>query len=271
MSNAQSPPPPPPGAASQSSSPVPPAEEKSGALKWILIGCLGILLIALVLFGACSLFVAKKAQDFAGEMSENPAMAAAEMVVRLNPEIELVSKDEANQTLTIRNKETGEEMTLDLEEVKEGRFSWESQGKTVTIDGSAAAGDGEGGFITIEDETGDEKLSMGTGTPEEIPDWIPTYPGAQVESPFMMTSGEELQGTISFETGDSLTDVETFYVQELEASGFDVEKSTFATEAMQTTMLSATQNGRSVLVNITVEESGSTGVGINFSTDARQR
>jgi archaellum component FlaG (FlaF/FlaG flagellin family) len=266
MSNVQSPPPPPPGNPSPGT--TSPAKKKSGALKWILIGCLGILLIALILFGACSIFVAKKAQDFAGEVSENPAMAAAEMVVRLNPEIELVSKDEANQTLTIRNKETGEEITLDLDEVEQGRFSWESEGKTVTIDGSAATEGGAGGVITVEDETGGEQLSMGTGTADEIPDWVPTYPGAKFEAPFMMTSGDELQGTLSFETGDSLIDVESFYVEKLEASGFEVEKSTFSSGEMQTTMLSAAQGGRSVLVNITVEGGARTRVGINFGQSA---
>lgn len=266
MTNVQSPPPPPPGNPSQD--PTSPAKKKSGAMKWILIGCLGILLIALILFGACSIFVAKKAQDIADEVSDNPAMAAAEMAVRFNPEIELVSKDEANQTLTIRNKESGEEITLDLDEIDEGRFSWEADGKTVTIDGSAATEGGEGGFITVEDETGGEQLSMGTGTADEIPDWVPMYPGAQVEAPFMMTSGEELQGTLSFETGDSLTDVESFFVEKLEASGFDVEKTTFSTNEMQTTMLSAAREERSVLVNITVEGDGSTRVGINFGQKA---
>ena len=96
MTEPQTPPPPPPAP------PTPPAEKKSGALKWVLIGCLAIILIGALLFGACSLFVAKKAKDFAGEMSDNPAMAAAEMIVRVNPEIELVSKDEMAQTLTIR-------------------------------------------------------------------------------------------------------------------------------------------------------------------------
>lgn len=243
-------------------------KKKFGALAWILVGCFVILLIGALVTVTCTAFVAKKAKDFASEVSENPAMAGAEMIVRMNPELELVDKDENSETLTIRNKKTGEVATLNLQDIQEGRFSWEADGKQVTIDGAAAAKGEGGGLITVTDESGEETVSIGTGSAEQIPDWVPTYPGAAAEAPFLMTSGEGIQGTLSFETDDSLAVVRDFYISELETRGFGVEKSSFSSGEMETAMLSATaDDSRNVLVSITNENSDVTRVGITFSRE----
>jgi archaellum component FlaG (FlaF/FlaG flagellin family) len=264
MNEPQTPPPPPapPGAS------APPAAEKSSPWKWILIGCGAIFLVAILLFATCSVFVAKKAKDFTDEMSDNPAMAAAEMIVRVNPEIELVEKDEEDETLTIRNKETGEVATLNLQDIKEGRFEFESEGKTVTIDGAAAAAGEEGGLITVTDDSGEETVSIGTGSADQVPSWVPRYPGAEEQAPFLMTSGESLNGTLSFETGDSVAEIQDYYIGEFEDLGFTVEKSSFSSGEMETAMLTATGDDNStVLVSITNENTGVTSVGINFSKE----
>lgn len=248
--------------------PVTPASKKSSPWKWILIGCGVLFLIGLVLVFTCTAFVGKKVKDFSEEMSDNPAMAAAEMIVRVNPELELVEKDEANETLTVRNKETGEIATLNLQDIEEGRFEWEADGKTVTIDGTAAAAGKEGGLITVQDESGEQTVSIGTGSVDQVPGWVPRYPGADEQAPFLMTSGEGLNGTLSFETGDSLAKVQEYYLAELEGEGFSIEKSSFSSADMETAMLTATGNDqRNVLVSITNENTGVTQVGINFSKE----
>lgn len=261
MNEPQTPPPPP----APPSPPVSPGAKKSSPWKWILIGCGGLLLVCLLLFVTCSVFVAKKAKDITAEMSDNPAMAAAEMIVRVNPEIELVEKDEVNETLTIRNKETGEIATLNLQDIKEGRFEWETDEGTVTFDGAAAAS-GEGA-ITVTDTSGEETVTIGGGSDDQVPGWVPRYPGATEETPFLMTKGDSLNGTLSFETGDSLDAVQEHYISELEDSGFSVEKSSFSSAEMTSAMLTATQDRRRVLVSITDEGRGVTRVGINFAKE----
>src|ERR1700712_1765267 len=100
-----SPVPPPPG------SPQPPKKALS-PLAWVGIGCAVLFVIALLALGGIgaigSYFIKKQADKF----EKNPTMAAAEMVVRLNPDLELVSSDEKTNTLTIKDKKTGEVTTL---------------------------------------------------------------------------------------------------------------------------------------------------------------
>jgi hypothetical protein len=97
---------------------------------------------------------------------------------------------------------------------------------------------------------------------------VPRYPRAEEQAPFLMTSGEGLNGTLSFETGDSLAEVQEYYLAELEGEGFSIEKSSFSSADMETAMLTATgDDQRNVLVSITNENTGVTRVAINFSKE----
>ncbi len=67
-----------------------------------------------------------KLSDFAKEMESNPdaaAVRAAELVLRLNPDVDVLSSDPAAGTITVREKKTGKEVTFDLEDIKAGKFS----------------------------------------------------------------------------------------------------------------------------------------------------
>jgi hypothetical protein len=97
------------------SSPVPPPPGSPQApkkglspLAWVGIGCAVLFVLGLLVLGGIvgvGGYFAKKA---AAKFEKNPTMAAAEMVVRLNPDLELVSSDEKTNTLTIKDKKTGE-------------------------------------------------------------------------------------------------------------------------------------------------------------------
>jgi hypothetical protein len=73
-------------------------------------------MIAFVFFGS-------KAVEYARKAEKNPAKAAAELFVRVNPEVELVSTDEQAGTMTIRIKETGKLATVTYADLAQGRFS----------------------------------------------------------------------------------------------------------------------------------------------------
>ena len=62
-------------------------------IAWIGIGCGVIILIGVIVVLGAGIFVFDKASDFAEDFSENPAAFAAETIVRLNPELELVESD----------------------------------------------------------------------------------------------------------------------------------------------------------------------------------
>ncbi|MGH9381695.1 MAG: hypothetical protein ACRD2Z_13930, partial [Thermoanaerobaculia bacterium] len=155
----------------------PQQKKKLGPLAWILIGCLGLVVLAGAVMLAGGFFVAKKVKEVAKDYQENPARAAAELVVRANPDLELVEADDEAQTLTIRNKKTGEVFTADWSDIQQGKFRIESDGKEVTVDATRATR-GEGGVITVTDESGDATVTIGGGDTSSVPAWFPAYPGA---------------------------------------------------------------------------------------------
>jgi TonB family protein len=102
---------------------VPP---KSGGKKtgiYIAGGCLGLLLIGIALFFVASYFIYNKGKRVAKEagvdselMGKKPGLAAAKLLAALNPDIEIESVDDKNNTVTLRDKKTGEATTLSQDE-----------------------------------------------------------------------------------------------------------------------------------------------------------
>ncbi|MGH9380894.1 MAG: hypothetical protein ACRD2Z_09830, partial [Thermoanaerobaculia bacterium] len=157
--------------------PQPQQKKKLGPLAWILIGCLGIIVLVGILTVAGGIFATKKLKDVAENYRENPARAAAELAVRMNPDLELVEADDEAQTLTIRNKKTGEVFTADWSDIQQGKFRIDAGGKKVTVDATRATS-GDGGVITMTDESGDATVTIGGGDTSSVPAWFPAYPGA---------------------------------------------------------------------------------------------
>src|SRR5262245_18453779 len=116
--SATPPPPPPPVVVAKKSSPW----------KWILIGCAGAFVLGCIVVAACGFFCVNKAKNFVDKASANPAKTAAEMAVRLNPDLELVSTDDAAETITIQDKKTGKVSTVDWSAIEDGKLKFESDG-----------------------------------------------------------------------------------------------------------------------------------------------
>jgi hypothetical protein len=64
------------------------------ALAWVEIGCGGLLLATFVILITAVVFFSYKAVEYARKVEENPAKAAAELFVKVNPDVELVSADD---------------------------------------------------------------------------------------------------------------------------------------------------------------------------------
>ena len=188
------PPPPPPGP--PPGYPGPPTAKKGlGPLAWVGIGCGVLLVLAVIAFVATGMFVKKKIDQFA----ENPEMAAAEAIVAANPDFEKVSSDPEAKTITVRNKQTGEEVTLNLGDIREGRFE-------VT--------DKEGNVSSI-------GVTAGTG---DRPTWLPAYPGGTDTGTFAANTPEGKSGGYTVSTGDSVDQVLGFYESKLREAGIEVSK-----------------------------------------------
>ena len=119
------------------------------------IGCgillvIGVIAIAL-LIGWCQ----RSVGDFMRDFSENPERATAEMIVRLNPEIDLVSTDDEAGTITFRDQD-GKETTVTWDDIAEGR-------------------------LTITDSEGNE-MNLGLTDMSAVPEWVPRLPNTTREA-----------------------------------------------------------------------------------------
>jgi len=201
--------------------PATPAPKKgTSPLVWILAGCGGLIVIAGIVFAVLTYWGYNKAKSYVETAKKNPALAAAKIAVAVNPDLEIVTEDDEAGTLTIRNKKTGEEITMNAEDIKEGRLKFKNEkGEEVTFEGSGETGK-EGFRIKTDKGT----MAFGNVAGEAPPSWVPSYPGAKVMASSREKTDEGFTGTYSFQTADSADAVLAYYEKELRNAGFDVER-----------------------------------------------
>ena len=73
-----------------------------GAIILIIGGCVT----------TCALVVRKKAMDYSRQAQKNPTYAALSFAASVHPDIQIVSQDENTGKITLRNKRTGEKVTI---------------------------------------------------------------------------------------------------------------------------------------------------------------
>jgi len=213
------------------------APERKGLhpLAWVGIGCGVILVIIITAVLVGGFFLARTVKDVAQDFEDNPGLAAARFIVKASPELEEVDVDEDAGTMTVRNKKTGELITVNFDDVAEGRFSWTTDGEEeFTIDVSEA----EDGTVRIESSDGEGfALTTGAAVSEEIPEWVPVYPGTDPENRGTMKTTDSLNGNFTLKTGDTVAEVLDFFRNELKESGFQVNVSTYSSVGADGAML----------------------------------
>jgi hypothetical protein len=184
----------------------------------------------------------------------NPAMAAAELIVRANPEVELVSKDDTAGTITIREKDSGKVITVNISEIQEGKLSFsddKGESASISLGGVSGAGGGEAGGEAA----------------KGLPEWIPAYPGATVRQMFSTSGAEGRSGSYMLTSIDTIDAVADFYEQRFERAGLETKRSSAAMGgAVNTASVSgdAADDRRTVNVGIT-DLGGQTQALITFS------
>jgi tRNA uridine 5-carbamoylmethylation protein Kti12 len=193
-----------------------------GPLAWVGIGCIVLLVLAGIAVGVMGWF-AKRAVD---KFAANPAMAAAELAVKMNPDLELVKADEKNNSITIKDKKTGEVTTISAEDAKNGKWSIKTDKGTATFDASS----GNGLSVQSTDEKGQvSTFNAGAGTPQNLPSWLPAYPGATVQGALDTTNNEGRSATFTVTTKDDPAKVLDYYESQLKGAGLKAEKTTTTT------------------------------------------
>lgn len=255
------PPPPVPQAPVQPAAMPAPTPKKTSPLVWVLVGCGVIVLLVVLVLAVGGFIIGKKVKDFAKDAERNPAVAAAEMAVRFNPEIEVVDKDYDRGTITIRNKKTGEVLTMDAEDVKNGRIRFRNEkGEEMTFEGK---GEGDKGQFKMSTKEGE--VTFGAGAKADLPSWLPAYPGAETQGTYSGSDADSVAGGYTFQTGDSVQEVLDFYKGKLQGEGLEVSTSTFQQDGRTAGgSATGTGGGREVHVGAMRGDDGRTAVTVTF-------
>jgi hypothetical protein len=238
-----------------------PVKKGMSPLAWIGIGCGVIILIGFIALGAIGFFVKKKVEQY----KDNPAMAAAELAIRANPDLELVSSDPKAGSLTVKDKKTGEVTTFKAEDLENGKFSITTKDGTTKIDASGAK-DGQGATFKVTDDKGQEQVStFGATAPQNLPSWVPTYPGGAVQGTFDTTGPQGRSAAFSVSTTDTTEKVIDWYESQLKGNGLEVQKSTYNANGQTGGMVSGKSGDekRTVTVMIAAAE-GKTQATVTF-------
>lgn len=226
--------------------PVPVAGAKTSPLVWIVGAIVGVFVLAGILVVGAGFFVANKVKHagFDSALAQaNPALAAAKVMVSLNPEVEIVKIDEDRGTMTIREKKTGKTITMNAEDIKSGKLSFS-------------------------DESTGEKFSFGSGTEIQLPAWLPSYPGSKPEGTFSASGSGKEGGMAHFKTNDASSKVIAFYTENLKSAGFKITSDTAGSGGSEQTGIVTAENGaegRSVIVTASSSGEG-TDVALTYGT-----
>lgn len=196
--------------------------KKTNPLLWVALGCGALVLVGIVAVVAVGGFAAFKAKEFVAELEANPAKVAGEMIVRADPNLELVSSDDEAGTFTIRNVAEEKEYEISFEDLAEGRVSWTTDEGEFSIDASQAD---EGGGVVMSGPEGEATFSAGGGDLENVPEWALVYANAtKAEAAFAMISDDNAGGMLSITTGDTMEEAADWYEAQLKDAGYDVTR-----------------------------------------------
>lgn len=240
-----------------------PAKKGIPVWAWIGIGCAAMVILVLIVVMVGGFFVARKVQDVAADFEANPAMATAKMIVKLNPELEEVSTDEEAGTITVRNTKTGEVITVNFEDIEEGKFSFSTDEGEINIDASEL----DGGSLKVTNEEGEVVLSTGGAVSDDIPSWVPVFAGGEPTSRHTMRTEQEQTGGFEFEVAASVKEVLEFYRQALDDDGYEVTVNTFSQDDSEGGMVNGSHGdeGRNVVVIINSDAGEPTKVVVSYT------
>jgi len=241
-----------------------PAKKGLPVWAWVGIGCGALMIMVLVVVMVGGFFVARKVKDVAADFEENPAMATAQMIVKFTPELEEVSTDEEAGTITVRNTETGEEITVNFEDIEEGKFSFTTDKGEITVDASEMK---ESGSIKVTDDEGAVVFSTGGAVSEDFPSWVPLYPGSEPTNRHTMRTEQEQTGGFELETPASVKEALEFYRATLADEGYEVAVNTFTQDDSEGGMVNGShgEKGRNVVAIFSSEAGGPTKIVISYS------
>jgi hypothetical protein len=223
---------------------------------WVLVGLFGFfLLIGVVFTIGVGMFVHK--------VKRNPTLAAAKLLTLSNPDVEVVGSDDRADTVTFRDKRTGETITMNLQDIQKGKLTFRNpKGQTATLQAQI---DGNHGTVEIKGPDGTMKFGAGADA-GKVPEWVPAYPGVNAQTKFSVQAGDGSGGTFSFTTKDPPGAVLSFYEKGLKEAGFKITANITGnvSDASGGMLSGEDEANKRTIVLIVGSENGSTGVNVTF-------
>ena len=212
--------------------PVPPAKTDMPVLGWVGIGCGTLILIA----GVVMFLLVSYCKHKVGEFTKNPEKATAELIVKMNPNLTLVSQDDAKGEMTIRTKD-GEEMTMSYKDIAKGKFTMRDAKGNVT-------------------QLGDADLS-------KLPAWVPRVPKMKSASAsFQNQEMGKMSGLYNATSSESLDALEAFFKAEAAKQQMSASPlTTTTTDGVETRIL--IYQGQGHQLNITISGKPGENVQVN--------
>lgn len=241
------------------------AKKGTSPWVWVAIGCGALVVLGVVVTLAVGLFVAKKVGDVAADVQRNPALAAARLVVKANPDLEEVDVDEKAGTITVRQKSTGEVVTVSFEDLENGRLSFSTDKGKVTIQADKESGSLN---VTGGSDEGSFHLRAGAADIDEVPEWVPRYPSGTVGGTYIVAKDDSSTGGFQVSTSDPVDVVLEHFRQKLKEAGFQVKITTISgDDQLQGGTLHASDEAgkRSVQIMVATTDDGSTAT-VGFTT-----
>jgi hypothetical protein len=239
---------PPPSA----TAPPPPAKKKGRWIFWTLGGCLGlIIIVVIIIFAAGTYFVHKSGFD-PSLMQKDPAMAVAKMMTTMNPDLEVLGIDESEGIIRVRNKKTGETLAMNLKDAKNGKIVFmDEKGKSLEIKTQ-----GEGSNAGLEIKSDEGSMKFGASAKAQLPSWLPFYPGAEDSGDMEINAKNGNEGACTLKSKDSVEAIASFYENALKGAGFEIKKAPMQLPGQGAmTVLGATDNKTNRKANVTVTRS----------------
>jgi hypothetical protein len=284
------PPPPPPPSAPPPPPPAAAAPAKGSNRTLIIVLC--ILGAILVIIGGCvttcTYFVHKKAKEYSMDAKKDPQFATVNMIASLTPNLQVVSKDPEARKITIRNKKTGETVTLDLNDLSADKMEKAMQqfakGQKVTL---ATKSDSEASEQAAapakeeeqpapakpaEESISPARASANAAVLKKFPAFLPAYRGGKTLEASLQTIAGTTIGNYAFTTGDPVETVADFYEKTLTDAGFTVvSKDSGTDENGATASILANHAGPQIMATIAAKiDQGKTHVDIGFTKTAGQ-
>ncbi|CAN5810352.1 hypothetical protein BH11VER1_BH11VER1_03750 [soil metagenome] len=244
--------------------PMPAPKKGLSGLAIAGIGCGGLTLLVLLVMVLLGMKACSKLKEVAGDFKANPEKAAAMMVLKFNPELDIINTDDAKGEITVRNKKSGEVVTLSFKDISEGKFSMKNaKGETVSIDGSDAAGKGG---IVMKGPEGEVVIGGTDAKAIAPPAWVPMYPNLKSQPGGMRSEKNgAIAGAFAAETTDAATAVKEFYEAKLKEAGFETNITTTGTGGGEFIIIHGTKDDDKSQVSAVISsKDGKTGVMINY-------